>query len=281
MNSIKRIVLSLFVVLSFSVQAAPTSTDSQNVIRESTPTQDIDLLTNKNVTKAIKNLERIHTDVKLAVALQALAMIPENFYYSGKGGVDYWLRSAEDFARTARALGKGLSVLTAKMEKGPVETALSTTATQLTNVVSGERGDVNYWMNRTQAIAEEIRSATDQIIRISNKMGDQTTHVSTAIISLSIVITSSSSQGYGDQYYWARAASIIAKLAHGCGNSLEYLAGALPDPLYTVLSTYSHQLVQVNGKGEGDASYWRDRTKAISKQTDNIGLALLEISKQV
>lgn len=283
MNRIKGLVVLCIALLALPVLAEQDVLGSTTEQRKFTPDADKTKALQQKINAAIERSEALSNQsivIKMSSSFQALAITSEGLNCSGKGNVDFWMRTCEDFARTGRAIGAGALILAARVPDGPIQAALISSAHQLTALEAGTQGDVYYWMHRCGEIVHQVNDATDQMISLSHQLSDVWVHVHTALRSLVAVMTSTSTQGNGDAGYWIRVSHDIVLLGRSCGRSLEHFAQTLPDPLYTILTTYTTQLKNMSSKGEGDVDYWYERAKTLSAQIDNIGISILAVSKR-
>lgn len=217
----------------------------------------------------------------LATALNALATTAEGFDYSGRGDVDYWLRTAEDFAASGRALGRAFERVSFHMDQGPVAAAVGAIGAQLSTLKAGTRGDVYYWMNRTKEIAQRVEGAAQQIRAIAGGLTQETIAVSTTLEALAEVIASTDYSGRGDADYWLRATRNFCFIGRACGRGVQQVVGSLQEPIATVISTFANQLLALSEAGRGDVNYWLARAQATAEQMEGVSVALIQIARRL
>jgi len=285
MKIIKAISILFIVIIALPVFSSQTATGSKNLILDFKPSEEKSIQQKNRIQRILKQFDqlKINNDsvVSISTTIRALALTSKAFNYTGKGDVEFWMRTAIDFARTARAMGSSVKAIALRVHNGPVNAALNPVALQLSEIEAGTSGNVDYWMQRTKDIHDQVHNLRDELLSLSNVLGNETMHTHTALRVLVIMMTSSSYEGYGNINYWLRATRNISLLSQSCGQALESLAQQVPEPLYTVLLNYVNQLLESSANGNGDIDYWRDKAKEVSVTLDNIGISVLMVSKKV
>lgn len=281
MNRTKGILFATSLALSLPTYAELSGLNTSSAIGEFKNSPAKTLLQQTKIEQAMKQAAEVKqsTNVRMSTTLKSIAEMSDALNTEGKGSVSYWMRTAVDFARTARAIGDAYLIIVPRISSPTDRAALLMIAEKLRNTQAGTKGDVDYWYQRALDISAEVQDTKTAVINITYHMGPERIHTHTAIRALAVVMTSSSYNGTGDVDYWVRAARNMVVLAHTCGYALERFSQDVPDPLFSVLGTYVNQLKRMQTKGEGDQDYWADRTKLLSEELDDIGVSILKLSK--
>jgi hypothetical protein len=191
---------------------------------------------------------------------------------AGHGGVDYWVRTTEDVARTTRALGTVVGKL-AELEQGTVRKTLEGLASSLAQVTEGGYGGASYWASQ----AGSIRDTAHDVARQLRSLRDVGTAVLPPKVALALLVDvakTTSSNGYGASDYWSKAAANAAETAHLVGAGVENIAKQLGEPDRTVIGNIGQRLSAVSSAGCGNSDFWSGVTSDVVKTTRGLAATL-------
>jgi hypothetical protein len=224
------------------------------------------------------------TQVPVAAVLNAYSVVLNSFTTEGSGNVDYWMKTCQDFARTAQALGRALQAVGAASGNGPVGAAISGAGGQLAGVTYAGEGNVDYWLARTKDIYNRARGTAQQLNILAQSLpaaGNPTMPLSVALGGFASVCTNFDYSGEGNVDYWLRTTENFANFGRALGSGVDYLAAGAPAPLGGVLASVASQLKGVSGAGNGNVDYWMARAQGVTQQIQAAGKSLLSVAQSL
>lgn len=220
--------------------------------------------------------------VSASAAVRAFAVFGSRADASGRGDVDFWLRTSEDLNRSKMAMGDGLLRLAQGIGDPLAARMVESTGRQLSRSSIRGRGDVDYWMAQASNVAAETRRAASQLSDLAGGMsGGQDMPLRIALRALATTAHGVDAGGRGDVDYWMQATEVIGKHGIALGMGMRSLESSVDGTAAVLIGSLGRQLRNLDYSGHGDVDFWMARCSGMSRQIKDIAQIMMDTANSL